>query len=142
MQADSQQVDADVANSDHHKPNNGNKRRATSLPAATQAGVQIGRVNQPADQSPGLLGIPTPVTSPGFIGPNRTTHDADGEHQKTNRDRAIAQAVDLFSGAQLHRLQGNRTTIRSRGGLPKSTTADGTAAQLQSLAAIRNQHRQ
>ena len=52
VQTNAQQIDADVANSDHHKTNNGNKRWASALPTATEAGVQIGRIHQPANQGP------------------------------------------------------------------------------------------
>ena len=61
VQTNAQQIDADVANSDYHKTNNGNKSRASALPTATEAGVQIGGIHQPADQGPGFLGIPAPV---------------------------------------------------------------------------------
>ena len=142
MQTNAQQVDADVANSDHHKTHHSNKRRASPLPAAAESGVQIGRINQPTDQRPSFLGIPAPITSPRFIGPNRTTDNANGEHQKANRDCAVTQAVELFIGAQLNRLQLNRTTIRDRGRLTISTTANGTAPQFQGLVAIGDQHRQ
>ena len=142
MQTNAQQIDADVANSDHHKANYSHQSGSSALPTATETGVQIGGIDQPADQGPGFLGIPAPVAAPGFIGPNRTTHDAHREHQEPNRDRAITEAVELFIGAQPNRLQLNRTTIRDRGRLTKSTTADGTAPEFKGLVAIGDQHGQ
>ena len=142
MQTNAQQIHPDVTNSDHHKANHSHKSWASALPTATEAGVQISGIHQPADQGPGFLGIPAPVAAPGFIRPNSTTHDAHRKHQEPNRDRAITEAVELLIGAQLNRLQLNRTTIRDRGRLTISTTANGTAPQFQGLAAIGDQHRQ
>ena len=70
VQTNAQQIDSDVANSDHNKSNHSDKSWASALPTATEAGVQICGIHQPADKSPGFLGIPAPVAPPGFIGPN------------------------------------------------------------------------
>ena len=55
VQTNAQQIDADVANSDYHKTNNSHKSRASALPTATKACMQIGGIDQPADQGPGCL---------------------------------------------------------------------------------------
>ena len=49
VQTNAQQIHPDVANSDHHKANHSNKSRASALPTATEAGVQISGVHHPAN---------------------------------------------------------------------------------------------
>ena len=136
MQADAKQVDSYVANSDHHEAGNRNKSRTTTLPAATQPGMEIGRVHKPTDQSPGFFWIPAPVTSPGFIGPNGTTHDANGEHQKSDGDGSVAEAVQLFVRAELHGVKLYDSTFGCGNSPAVTTASDGTAPEFQCFSSV------
>ena len=49
VQTNAQQIDADIANSDHHKTNHSDKSWASALPTAAEAGVQISGIHQPAN---------------------------------------------------------------------------------------------
>ena len=104
--------------------------------------MQVSGINQPADQCPGFLGVPTPVAAPSFIRPDSATDDANREHQKSNGDGSVTEAVELLVGAELNRLQLNHTGISCRYGFAITTATDGTAAQFQRFTAIREQHRQ
>ena len=61
---------------DSHQSDEGEPGRFASPPTRRQPSVQDRGVDEPRDEGPCLLGIPTPVGTPGVLGPYRTGDDA------------------------------------------------------------------
>jgi hypothetical protein len=70
VQAAEQEVHPQVKEDHPEEPNDGNDSRPFSSPSPRDAGVEETGIDQPDYQGPGLLGVPTPVRSPGIMGPN------------------------------------------------------------------------
>ena len=86
--------------------------------------MQVSRVDQPADQGPCLFGIPAPPAAPGLVSPDSAADDANGEQQKTNGDRAVAEIVQSFAEGNRCRLEHHRPAIGLETSPLKTTAAD------------------
>src|ERR1017187_1080973 len=82
VQPTQQEVHAVVGKNDGGKSDDGNPGGAFAFPAAHKATVQEYGVDEPGDQRPGFLRIPTPIRAPGGIRPHRARHDARRQEQK------------------------------------------------------------
>ena len=102
MQSNSKKIDSDVTDNNHHQAGSGDKSWTSTLPASAQTCVEIGGIDQPANQRPGFFWIPTPPTAPSLIRPDGPTNDANGEQQKPHRDCAVTEVVELLSAAEVN----------------------------------------
>src|SRR5580692_1712924 len=58
-----------------------------AAPAGRGPGVQVGRVDHPGDERPGLDRVPAPVATPGLVGPDGAGDDAEGPDREPEYDR-------------------------------------------------------
>mmetsp|Transcript_24058 Transcript_24058/g.71601 ORF Transcript_24058/g.71601 Transcript_24058/m.71601 type:complete len:424 (-) Transcript_24058:246-1517(-) len=93
VEADAQEVHADVAEPNDEEAEGADLRTVAGVPAQLQAHVEVGGVDEPADQGPGLLGVPAPVVAPGLVRPHRAGDDADREEAEAQEQRAVGQVV-------------------------------------------------
>ena len=63
--------------------------------------MQIGGVDQPGHQRPGLLGVPGPIAAPGPLSPDGAGDNGEGEKQQPQRYASIAQHVQLLPGGDV-----------------------------------------
>ena len=56
--------------------------------------MQIRRKHQPGDQSPGFLGIPAPVRSPRFVGPDAPGNNSDRQQREAQTNNPIANVIE------------------------------------------------
>src|SRR6266545_976084 len=64
------------------------------------AGVEVGRVDHPDDERPGLLGIPAPVAAPGGLRPDAAGHDRERPDREAEGGGLEGQVVELLGGGQ------------------------------------------
>lgn len=70
------------------------RRCAAFPPPPGEPGMKGERVEKPGDDRPGFLGIPTPVSAPGLVGPDRPGDDTGGEPHKTKDDGFAGEIID------------------------------------------------
>ena len=58
MNAGQEGIDADIGKEDRDEADNGKNSGCFPLPAPVDPQVQVGCVDDPGDQGPGLLGVP------------------------------------------------------------------------------------
>ncbi len=56
--------------------------------------MEIGGENEPGNEGPSFFRVPTPVGTPGFVGPNGSGNDADGQEGKAEADDPVAEVVE------------------------------------------------
>src|SRR5437899_8968305 len=96
VQPREEEVDAPEAEDDHAEAEDLVERGAMTFPAPVHAGMDVGAVNQPHDQRPGLLGVPGPVPAPCVVGPHGAQNDPEGQQRESDHDRLVAELVDLL----------------------------------------------
>src|SRR5918994_3115953 len=67
---------------------------ATATPAGGGPGVEVGGEHRPADERPGLLGVPAPVAAPGRLGPDGPGDDGEGPDGEAEGGRPVGQLVE------------------------------------------------
>ena len=82
-------VDSKVCEQDTGEPDDGKDGHTLSPPASYVSRMQQNCIYKPGDKRPCLFGVPAPVRAPGVMRPNGTSHDSDGEKNKTKRDALI-----------------------------------------------------
>ena len=82
-------VDSKVCEQDTGEPDDGKDGHTLSPPAPDIPRMQHNCVDKPGDKRPCLFGVPTPVRAPGVMRPNGTSHDSNGEKNKTKSDALI-----------------------------------------------------
>ena len=82
-------VDSKVGEQNTSEPDDGKDSHAISPPTPDITRMQHNCVDYPGDERPRLFGVPTPVRTPGIMRPNGTSHNSDGEKNKTKRDTLI-----------------------------------------------------
>src|SRR4029453_12946342 len=78
VQADDDGVDGVEVEQQGGQADDGQPGGAAATPAGGGAGVEVGREDRPADEGPGLLGVPAPVAAPGRLGPDGAGDDGEG----------------------------------------------------------------
>ena len=63
--------------------------------------MQVGCVDDPGDQGPGLLGVPGPVAAPGSLCPDGSCQDAEGQEKKPQGNGTVGDQVQLFPGRHM-----------------------------------------
>ena len=124
----------------HAKPDQGDERGAAALPAGRGPGVQVGRVDDPGDERPGLLGVPAPVAAPRVLGPDRAGDDREGPQREREGDRCGRRLGRAASAAAASRGEPAGRVPRAR---PRSCdevehgehAGDSAKAPLETIAA-------
>src|SRR5271157_2383395 len=85
--------------SEHNKRKSDQSQQCGSFtpPPKRQALVNHSRVCEPANKTPGFLGVPAPVEAPRAAGPQCAGNDAKGQQKKSQEK---APAVDSVEGLQ------------------------------------------
>src|SRR3989304_5008738 len=71
-----------------------------AAPPGHGARVAIARIDEPGYQGGGLLGVPSPVASPGDIGPERTNNDHKEDEGEGYQHSPVAHGVQEIGGRQ------------------------------------------
>mmetsp|Transcript_102631 Transcript_102631/g.288703 ORF Transcript_102631/g.288703 Transcript_102631/m.288703 type:complete len:577 (-) Transcript_102631:4-1734(-) len=123
VEADAHQVDADVAEPDDEEAEGADLGAVAGVPAELEAGVEVVGVDEPADQSPSLLGVPAPVIAPSLVRPDSARDDADGKKAEAEEDRAVGEVVQCECQRLLLRELRRRATSR------RELHSDGTTGR-------------
>jgi len=54
------------------------------------------RINEPGNEGPGFLWVPTPVTAPSIMCPSRPGDDSHRQHGESNNDRPVIDFIQRF----------------------------------------------
>ena len=110
VQSAQQKVDTKVREENTAKPQHRQPCHPVASPALDGSGMQQGRVNEPGDERPGLLGVPAPVGAPCRIGPHGAGDDAQGKPEEAEEDHLVVEGIKLLEIGQ----KGCRPSIRGR----------------------------
>ncbi len=77
-----EQVDTDVGKEDAQEADNRDPGRRLAAPAAHEAAVQVGGIDDPRDQRPRLFRIPRPVGAPCGVGPHGPCNNPDAQEEE------------------------------------------------------------
>src|SRR5690606_9590197 len=68
-------------------------RRACAPPAAGRAGVNVAGVEHPDHEGPDLLRVPTPVATPGRLGPDRAGDEREAPEHEADDSGAVGEIL-------------------------------------------------
>src|SRR3990170_4745458 len=84
---------AEVSEQRRAEPQDEEGGAALAPPAAQDACVQVGSVQEQGHERGGLLGIPAPVGAPGDVSPHRAEDDDHRHHGEAHHDRLVADLI-------------------------------------------------
>src|SRR5512143_1194047 len=93
VQPREQEVDAQEREQDGAEPHDGEDRRLPPPPTHGESAVEEGRVEEPRDEGPRLLGVPAPVRSPGVLGPDGAGDDPEREERESHGEALVVDVV-------------------------------------------------
>ena len=87
-------IDVDVVEEESRAGDQTEPGSLLPLPSSGDPSVEIGGIGNPGDEGPGLLGIPTPVTTPSSFCPDRSGDDGEGPDRKDECDQSIGELIE------------------------------------------------
>ena len=97
METGQEVVYTEVGEERGQEAQDGDDGGAASLPAHDDARVQVEGEHEPGDEAPDLLGVPAPVSAPGFVGPHHAEDQAAQREQgEADGHAAVADGIELF----------------------------------------------
>ena len=113
MQTGKHQVNTEITEDRSQEAEDRQPGSAPTNPATREACMQKSCVDEPDDQAPGLLRIPTPISPPGIVGPGRTGNDTDGQQGlfipgfvEVNAIKEITSSMGRDAGTSINISQG------------------------------------
>src|SRR5882672_4876716 len=94
MQADDEDVDAEEVEQERGETDDRDPRRAPTAPPGRRPSVQIARVDDPGDERPRLLRVPTPVATPRRLRPDRARDNCERPDREREGEHAVRRAVE------------------------------------------------
>src|SRR5690349_5310487 len=91
-----EEVVAVIGDQDSDKAQHKKHCRWRAPPPSDGAGMQIGAVHEQGHERASLLRVPSPVPTPGDVGPKGAEYQDESHEGKANRDSPIADVVERF----------------------------------------------
>src|SRR5919108_3980697 len=89
VQPDDDRVDHVEVEDHGGQPDHPDPGRAAPAPAGRGPRVQVGRIDHPDHERPGLLGVPAPVATPGRLAPDSSRDDGEGPDREGDGGRLV-----------------------------------------------------
>ena len=132
MQAGQQEVHPGEGEDDKDEGDDGQPGHALALPFEAKALVQVNSIENPGNECPGLLGVPTPPAAPCLLRPDGPGENDHGEQQKAQADDPVAQVIHLlhsrviggFPLLQLNQISHTQACRDGEGGVGEGRLAD------------------